>query len=414
VSVIKKILNNNLFRLFCALLAMAGCAALGAGIAVYEDQSDPTVYVAGYFGKFLMQKYDDMYEYVDVEGRCIPKEGYVALMKKLHDENNIGDYEFSKIEAIGDKYRMRINYTDTETEAPRWMDIYLVRKRDSATQILGEWKVTVDEYLMSDFQVEFPSEMTLYIDGEEIKPNSEYFAKAKDADKVILKDGEIIYIEPETEEITYNQLDTEGNNMTSYVFEGMLKGPHVFIAETPYTNIILNAEIVVNNQKARLDKANEVVKDEYVSRLTTDSQGFISEYYEVVRNRKSSSKDLLTYLKQDDALITKLKKLAKKDQKIIYWEDVKDIDKYTLTNCDFSELTPVVQYMGDNKIKVSYDFTYEYLCSTSTDLYSSYVYTIEGNCATKMDITYEMSEEGESISDISIVNTNTKYIEEEE
>lgn len=402
----KKLLNNNFVRLLLAIILMCGCAALGAGIAIYEDKSNPTEYVAEYFGKFLMQKYDEMYEYVDKEGKCIPKTAYVNLMAELYEKNNVGEYEFNEPEKVGDRYLVKITYKDAETGEEDDFKIYLVQDRKSATQLVADWKISIDEYLVEDVSVRVPHGMQLEIDGTIIDENSAVISK-EGLDFIQTAEGETIVINKELEE------DTD-DEFTVFKFDKILKGKHKFRVLTDYAQIERDVDVQVKSQTTTFEASKIAIKDNYLSLIETKSPEMIKQYYDAVREKKTSTKKLLKYFKDDSKLEKKLKKLAKKDIEVIFWPEIEDIGDYSLIEYNFSELKPTAEYVGGNQFKVTYKFSYDYLLSTSTELYSSYVEMLSGNCTTTMELIYDAEGDDIIISDISIKNKNKKAIEEEE
>lgn len=394
----KKFFNNNLIRLLLALLILCGCGLLGAGIAIYEDKSNPTEYVAEYFGKFLMQRYDEMYDYVEQEGKCITEAAFVNLMSELHLEHNIGDYEFKEPVKAGERYLVKITYKDAETEEDKEFDIYLVKYREDFKQIVADWKISIDEYLIDDFTVKVPEGMALEIDGMLIDENSADISMAGN-DAVHTAEGETIVI---------NSDDETAENYKTYHFDKILKGQHKIRAVTDYTQIDKDVDIQMNSQTMTFDTTTITIKDDYLALIETNAPEMIKEYYEVVRNRKTSGKKLLTYFIKDEKLVKKIKNLAKKDQQVIFWPDTKNIDDYNLIECDFSDLKYTAEYIGGKQFKVIYKFSYDYVSATDTALYTSYVYTISGKCTTTMELTYDITDDGIKISDISIKNKNKK------
>lgn len=393
----KRIRNNNFVRLLLAVLLLSGCAVLGMGIAIYEDKSNPMEYVAEYFGKFLMQKYDEMYDYVDTEGKCITKASFTNLMSELHAANNIGTYEFQEPEKEGGRYRVTISYKDAETEEEKEFSIYLIKSRAQWTQLVADWKVSVDEYLTDDFRVQVPEGMQLEVDGV-IMDESSAVVTAQNNDTVQTAEGETIKIAPEDSEEMFSV----------YQFDKILKGRHTFRVLTDYTQIERDVDIQMKSQTLTFDPSQTTLKDNYLSLIETKTPEMIQEYYQVVRKKKTSSKKLLTYFKDDEKLVKKLKNLAGKDIDVIFWPDTKNIDDYSLRECNFSELKYNAFYAGNDQLQVTYQFSYEYVSSTDTALYSSYIDTISGTCTTTMELTYDVVDDGIILSDISIRNKNKK------
>lgn len=400
----KSIFNSNIFRLFVALLVLAGCAGLGAGIAILEDKSDPTSYVGGYFGKFLMQDYEGMYEYVDVEGACVPKTSFVNFMSNLRSEHNVGEYEFGELVKSGERFLLPITYADGETGEEKVFNVYLIKHREDWKQLVADWRVSIDEYMVSDYSVEVPRGMQLEIDGAIVDKSVAGVGTA--GDYVNLGEGETLQITPASESAEDRKTDI------IHIYK-ILKGEHKARAVTDYTQIAKDVKVVFNRQKEVMEESEIKVRDEYLTQIDKNSSEMIHEFYELVRNKKKSSEKLLSYFVADENVINNLKKTVKKNQEVMYWPDKEDIDDYKLQECNFSELQYTAEYVGDGKYKVVYKFSYEYMLMTETTLQSSYVYSISGKCNTTMEITCAVIDGQVKISGLSVKNDNKKVGEEE-
>lgn len=398
----RSFLGSNIFRLFIAVLMLCACAGLGAGIAILEDKSDPTELVAGYFGKFLMQDYEGMMEYVDTSDSLITKESFVNLMSNLRAENNVGEYEFEKVEKVGDRYLMRVLYKDGETGEEKNFDIYLKKHKKKVTQLVADWQICIDDSFVRNYVVQIPEGMTLEIDGRVITD-----------DDAALQAGEDIVKTAEGETIVINPSQEGDETGVTYRINNIIKGKHRLEATSEFTQIVREVDVAADNQNDVLKADEAKVHENYLKLIETTSPEMIKEYYEVVRNRKNSSDKLKAYFVDDKKLLKSVEKEAKKSQEIIFWPDTKNIDDYSLIQCNFSELQYTAQYVGENKLKATYTFSYDYVSSTNTELYTSYVFSISGTCKTTMEITYVAENGGIKISEISIKNNNKKNVEEE-
>lgn len=401
----KKITDNNIFRLFVALIVLAACAGLGAGIAILEDKSDPTSYVGAYFGKFLTQNYEAMYEYVDLEGVYAPKDAYVRFMEQVRSEHNIGEYEFGQLEKAGKRYRMSISYSDIDTGEKRNFDVYLIRHRDSWKQLVADWKISIDEYIVSDYSVEVPKGMKLELDGKVVDDN--YIS-------IGASTGDIIDLgEGETFEIILNN-EADNNNTDTIRIHNIIRGTYKARAINDYTQIAKEITVLFDKQQQVMDVAELKVRDEHNSLVEANAPAMIQEFYSVVRKKKTTSEALRGFFVPDEKVAEELKKTAKKNQKVLFWEEIEKIDNYKVQSCNFSELQYTTEHIGDNKIKAVYQFAYDYLLSTETELYSSYVETLSGKCNTTMEITYIVADGSIKVADLKIKNDNQKDIIEEE
>lgn len=394
--------NNNFVRLLVAMMVLAMCAGIGVGIAVYEDRSNPTNFVAQYFGKFLVQRYEEMLVYSDVEDAFIPEGKFTELMKKFRKENDIGDYELGKPQVDDNgRYYVRVVYENMTTGQKSNWDIYLAQKKNLITNAFTEWKVDMSQYLVSNLQITVPSNMKLTIDGVEI--NDTNSTKGTPASNIIIKEnGETVKLNPVTE------TNESTGDVVTYTIPTILKGTYTIKAFGSYTNIVDTIEINEDNVSKELKLEDRVVSDSYKDRVTELTEEFIQAYYDVVKDRKNSSKTLMAYLKDDNELKDSLKKYANKDIENIYWPEIDKIEQYSLAEREFSDIDMKISYKDKGKFLVECNYSFTYRSSTKAELYDSYVSSISGKVTVKLNLVYTVTGDKLKISSIKMERHNKK------
>lgn len=398
-----KLLNNNLVRLLIVLVVLAACACLGIGIAIYEDRSDPTNFVAKYLGKFLTQKYEEMLTFADLDGAFIPEGKFTELMKAFRAEKSIGEYEIKK-PAVGPdgRYYVRVEYENIDTEAKEYWDIYLAQKKNLVTNAFTGWKIDMSQYLVSNFKVKVPSDMRLTVDGVEIDDS---YAKIQNADEmnvVIKENGETVKIEP------LNGEKNVEDDYTVYTFPSIIKGKHNIKAADKYTEIVDEINLEKDNSVKELKMKKRVVNDDYDGRIKEFTDEFIQIYYDNVKDRKDTSKTLKAYLADDKELRKKAKSMAQKDIEAIFWPDVNKIEDYVLKDREFSQIKTKVKYKSGDKFNVECKYNFKYMSATKTEFYDSYVSSISGKCNVKLTMTVSVVKDKLKITSIKMERENKK------
>ncbi|MBR3645193.1 MAG: hypothetical protein IKN54_02145 [Lachnospiraceae bacterium] len=397
-----KLLNNNLVRLLMVLVVLTVCACLGIGIAIYEDRSNPTNFVAKYLGKFLTQNYEEMLEFSDVEGAFIPKGKFSELMKEFRAQKSIGEYEIKKPAVASDgRYFVRVEYENMDTTQKEYWDIYLAKK-NLVTKAFTGWKIDISQYLVSDFTVKAPSGMKLTIDGVEIDESNATIQYSEDMHTIVKENGETVKIEP---------IDADKNvedDYTIYTFPSIIKGTHTLKAEDQYTEIVDEIKLENNSITKALKLKKRVVNKDYDERLKEFADEFIQIYYDNVKDRKDTSKTLKAYLADDKELRKKVKNIAQKDIEAIYWPDVNNIENYSLKDREFSEIKTKVNYKDKDKFNVECKYSFKYVSGTKTEIYDSYVNSISGKCNVKLTMTVSVVKDKLKITSVKMERENIK------
>ncbi len=392
----KSIFDNNFIRLLIALFVLACCAGLGAGIAVVEEKSDPTGYVAEYFGKFLVKDFEGMYKYVDVGENAIAKDDFIKMMSDLKSQTNVGKYEFTDPVKKGDRYLVKVKYEDAGTEEKKTFDIYLYKNGGVAGNFFAKWTVSARDYVVEEFFVKIPASMKAQFDGKDIDESL-----VCNADNAIRNaKGEIIVLSPK---------DSEDLKSTkTYRLTDIVMGSHDVYVYSDYMEMGRSVDIFESGKIAGFAEAQASIKKQNLEAMEKSSVELIKEYYEAVRNRKSTTKKLLSYFVDDKKLKKKLARYTEDSQKLVFWPGTRNIDDYSLVGLNFSDLKHEVTYKGNGLYSVVYTYSYNYLSSTDTSVSTSYIFELEGTVNSTMTLTYKVVGDKLLVSDFSLINKNKK------
>lgn len=375
---LKRIKKSRIFNLFEILLFIAVCIGAGALAAFINHESDPTELAVVYFRAFVQQDYDTMYECLEIEeGSYVNKDMYKAAMKEIRDNMVIDTYDIGDAEKVDGAKQVTIKCVDSETEESQDFVIRFIGKR-SGFQIIPDYYVDIDNILIKNFSVVMNGGNYLELNGEQI-----------------------------TEKNAQITSDADGNLV--YTIKGTLGGDYKVSATNQYGAIVQNITLTEENTEVNLTGNNYTANDAYTRLITENSENVIKRFYSAVRKRNPSAKKLLACFDNNKKLKETVKNYVEESQEIVYWPETKNIDSYNVIEMNMSKLKSKITYNPDKKnYKVVYNYSYDYVSSTDTALYTSYVYKISGTCKTTMTLTYTLDGEDIVLTNIKIKNTNKK------
>ena len=392
----KKLLDNNFVRMIIAVFILACCAGIGAGIAVIEEKSDPTEYVAQYFGRFLVRDFEGMFDYDDVGENAMDKDSFVALMTELKNQTNVGNYEFTKPVKKGDRYLVKVKYTDAQTDEKKTFDIYMYRTGGVINGYFAKWTVSVRDYIVDDYYIKIPSSMKVQFDGKDLEDSQ--ICEADNAIKT--SNGEIMIIKPDNPDSL--------KEFKTYKLTDVIMGSHYIYVYSDYMEMDTTVDIFESGKRAGFVEEQAHIKKANLEVMEKNSEEIIKEFYEAVRNRKSSTKKLLSYFADDKKLKKKIEKLSKSSQELVFWPGTRNIEDYSLMEINFSDLQHEAKYSGNGLYTIEYSYSYSYLSSTDTSVSTSYIFELEGDVKSVMTLTYKVDNGKLIVSDIKMDNKNKK------
>ena len=375
---LKKIRKSRIFSLMKILIFIAICIGAGSVIAYIEHESDPTEQAVVYFRAFVQKDYEKMYDCVDQEsGYYLNKEMYVNTAKKMRESMMIDSYNIKEPTEENGKQLVAIECTNEETGETQNFNIYLNEKR-KGLQIVPDYDINIDSFVVENFSV-------------------------------VMKQGNHLELNGETIAEDMADISTDENGNVTYAFKGIIAGSYKVCAANDYGALIKNMEILEKETKIELTGTDYTANDKYAKLLSDNGNQLMDLFYSAVRKRNPSGKKLTAQLDNDKKLIQKVKGLVEQSEEIVYWPEVKNIDKYTVKDMKMNNLKSSVKYEADKKqYVVYYTYNYDYTSATDTALYSSYVYSLSGNCKSEMTLTYNIKDDNIVLSDMTLKNKNTK------
>lgn len=376
---LKKIIKSRIFSLLEILLFIAVCIGAGALIAFVQHESDPTEQAVAYFRAFVQGDYDTMYSCLAIEeGSYVNKDMYEAEIKTLRESMTIDSYNIGKPEKKDGVKQVTIQCTNSETNEIQDFVIKFTAKR-KGFQIVPDYYVNIDDMMVENFTVVLQENNDLELNGEKI-----------------------------TKEIADISSDSQGNQI--YNIKGILQGEYKVSATNKYYAAVKNINLSEKDTKIDLTVEDYIANDTYTKLIAESGENVIEQFYKAVRSRNPSRKKLLACFDNNKALVEKVKNTVSDSQEIVYWPDRKNIDNYKVIEMKMSKLkSSSIKYNAKKKTyQITYSYSYEYVSSTDTALYTSYVYDLSGKCKSTMTLTYTLNGDEIVLTNIKVTNKNKK------
>lgn len=374
----KKIVKSRAFSLIGILLFIGGCIGIGALAAYINHESDPTEQAVAYFRAFVQQDYEKMYSCLDIaDGYYIDKNIYIENMKKTRSNMTIDSYEIKDAEKVDGAKQVTIKCMNSEKEETTDFVIRFTAKR-KGLRIIPDYYVNIEDMFVDNFSVVMNKGDYLELNGEKISDDAA-------------------------------EITTDENGNTSYEIKGILKGEYKVSATNEFGAIAQTVKVEKKDTKVELTEGDYTANDKYAKLITEDGENTIDRFYKAVRERNPEYKKLIKCFDNDDKLIEKVKAYVQESQEIVYWPETENIEDYTVTEMNMSELKLDVKYnFKKNTYKVVYKYSYDYVSATDTALYTSYVYDLSGKCESEITFTYTIKDGEIVLTDMKMTNKNHK------
>ena len=195
----------------------------------------------------------------------------------------------------------------------------------------------------------------------------ENFSVVVSSEEQLQLNGETI-----TEKMADITRDKSGNKV--YRMKGALFGDYEISATNPYYAV--NTSLNLKKADTRID---------------------------LTKGKKTANEKYTKEIKE------KIKELVEKSQEIVYWPERKNIDKYKVIDMKIGKIGYDIRYQQKDKTyQVVCSYQYNYVSSTDTALYTSYVYRLSGTCKSELSITYGLQKDKLVIRKIELENKNKK------
>ena len=360
-EIINKIRKSGIFQLFSLLLVLAVLAGIGAGIAVIKHRMDYEDVATKYFSAYLRDDEETMYEYVAVdESEYINYDQFALLIASERASISISEYKFSEPEKKNGKIIYTVTFENEISEEEETYTIELTKYRKKWYYLIPEYKVCIDDKIISNVSVTIPEGTELYIDDQPAG----------------------------------NKISDEETGTDIYDIPYMFIGEHTFYVESEFGESTVIQEVEEDNTTLMVAVEDISMKESDKSTLIAKAGEIIEAFYENAMDKDTSYKDIKSYFPDDSALLKKVKKYFNATRDILYWDSLNAIDSYKIIDLTLGDIEyELDSFEYPNKAEITCTFRYEYTASTDTTTLSSYTEQYSGSCKTKIRFIYEATDE---------------------
>lgn len=247
----KKSLGRKIFRFFIEafkiLFMLAICAGLGIFLAVGNRASSPERYAKKFFSYYITNNYEEMYKMIDIqESKFINYENYKSKCEGEKIYGSIRDYHLSKPVRQGDTVTFVATYKLGEDTNSHTYTITLRKQKEKVYKFFDTWKVSVDRFIIRNYEINVPVGTYVTLDGEDIaaykKETSEDGTQDKYViDKIFSGDHTVAVNLDATGEITKTQYVTQDMATMTITTSDFAMKPDVQRKLNEYSVFVVNA-----------------------------------------------------------------------------------------------------------------------------------------------------------------------------
>ena len=247
----KKSLGRKIFRFLIEtikiLIMLAICAGIGIFLAVGRRASSPERFAKKFFSYYITNNYEEMYKMIDIqESKFINYENYKSKCEGEKIYGSIRDYRLSKPVRQGDTVTFVATYRLGEDTNSHTYTITLRRQKEKVYKFFDTWKVSVDRFVIRNYEINVPVGTYVTLDGEDIaaykKETSEDGTQDKYViDKIFSGDHTVAVNLDATGEITKTQYVTQDMAQMTITTSDFAMKPDVQTKLNEYSVYVVNA-----------------------------------------------------------------------------------------------------------------------------------------------------------------------------
>ena len=164
-AIIHKIFSTIL-EMMRIIFILAVCAAIGFFIAVGERAGSPERYAEKYFSNYLTNNYSEMYKMADIsKSKMFDEKTFAHMCAGNKVYGTLLDYQFGSAVVDGDNVTFVVSYRLEGVSETQTFTITLKKQSKKKYLFFDTWKVSIDRYMVKDFEFRIPENMTASIDG---------------------------------------------------------------------------------------------------------------------------------------------------------------------------------------------------------------------------------------------------------
>ncbi len=261
------------FREFLKIvLVLVGCAFLGIFIAIGTRASSPYRFAEEYFSYYVTNNYEEMYKMIDCkESEFTNLENFKNKCEGEKVYGSITGYSLSKPVKEGNKITYVVTYYIGSNGAPNTYTITLHKQKKHTYLFFNTWKVSVNRFLISDYQINVPVGTSVTMDEIDISK--------------------------------YKKETSEDGTTDTYVVNKMFSGDHTIAVKLDATGEITKTQYVTeDNDSIEITTNDFAMKPDVQQKLYDYSTFIIKSIYEYAMDRTKNFEDIsILYAATDEA-----------------------------------------------------------------------------------------------------------------
>lgn len=326
------------------ILVLAFCAGLGIFLAIGTRASSPERFAEQYFSYFATNNYEGMYEMIDCEeSEFINLENFINKCEGEKIYGSITGYKLSKPVTEGNTKTYVVTYYIGADKTPNTYTITLHKQKEKTHLFFDTWKVSVDRYLIHDYQITVPVGTRVLMDGMDISK--------------------------------YKTGTSEDGTLDNYSVNPIFSGDHTVSVHLDATGEITKTQYVTEETDSILITTNDfAIKPDVQQKLYEYSAFIIKMMYQYSMDKTKNSDDVaILYANTDEA-----KESAKATFETLCSE-VSQPNGASLRELDIKTLSPeIASFTYPDRVTVKVDYDYTFKAVTGTSVLSGIVEEYEG------------------------------------
>lgn len=375
----KKIKGSFFLQTLKLIILLAILAALGAGYAVIEKKSDPSVVANQYLGGYISGNADLIYEVIEQKDNSLLNvEALKAMLIQNPDFGKLPQAELGDYEKTEDGLVYHVAYEDSETGEEKQLEIKLVEDSPSIFKLIKKWKVDISEQVAYTVKFSVPKGCTLYIDGQP---------------------GE----NKKTETV-------EGKEAVVYYAKGIYKGQHQLSIQSPYLDTIeIKTDITESDTELNYLQETLVPRQDVVEALAKFNTDTVAAMYGLAADYSGVKKATALFPNQK-TVQTKVKEAYQRMRKQLYGEVLENREEFEVETLKLDSFQlKYKKFKQPNIALIRFDGAMSFKTSRKTTFYDGYTTSYEGRYQVNVLYTVQINPDGTyEITDIKFSMSEKK------
>lgn len=351
MKISKKDLGKKIRRFFIEAIkiiaVLALCAGLGIFLAIGNRAGSSKRFAEEYFSYYVTNNYKEMYNMIDCEeSDFINLDNFIIKCEGEKVYGSITGYELSKPVKQGKNVTYVVTYYIGAEKTPNTYTITLREQKKKTHLFFSTWKVSVDRFIINDYEVNVPVGTGVNLDGVDISK--------------------------------YKKGTSEDGTLDIYVVDKLFTGDHTVSVNLDATGEITKTQYVTeDNDSVTITTNDFAMKPDVQQKLYEYSVFVVKSMYEYSMDKQKNFEDIsMLYAETEEAQAS-----AKATFEAINAE-IQKADGASLRELDIKTLSPSIEaFTYPDRVTVKVDYDYEYRAVTGTSVLSGIVeeYTGAGN-----------------------------------